>query len=377
MDSRKRPFSLLLLCGFLVTQLAAGSSCSAEPESDETVAARIDQIMAESYQAGKPGAAILVARKGDVILKKGYGLANLEHGVPVTPGTVFRLASVTKIFTATGILLLANQEKLDLEDDIRRHLPGYPTGDRKITVANLLAHTAGLPDYLDRPDNMQWVRSEFTTDELIDSLKDREPAFDPGAKNAYSNSNYILLGKIIEQISGLSYGEFLRKHIFQPAGMERSYYGGTREIVPGRAAPYEPLRLTDDEQDWSRFLNARFYSLSSVHAAGGALSTVEDLFKLHDALSRGELVGKETWQRGYRPVTLNDGKTANAAVGWQLDRAGGRRAAMKGGALPGVCTWFVTLPDDGITVILLSNRSAGEPRCGRLALRLAGIAAGD
>ncbi len=362
---------LALLLLFLAVSRAAGltprEAVTQEPRVIET-----DRLMARNYELDKPGAALLISKKGEVILKKGYGMANLEHGIPVGPATVFRLASLTKVFTSAAILMLVERGRLNLDDDIRKYLPDFPSQTGTITVANLLSHTSGLGEYLDRPDNMQWVRNEYTLEELIDSFKDKERMFAPGEKDVYCNSNCILLGAIIEKLSGLSYGEFIRAQIFEPLGMKNSYYDASREIVPGRAAPYEPLRGKNDDLDWRVFTNARFYTMSSLYAAGGCLSTAEDLFKFQEALAGGTLLKRETVNLSLEPVKLANGRPGKTSRGgWQLDTVQGRRAVMKGGALPGVCTWLVMLPDDRITVILLSNRTPGEPRCGGLAVQLA------
>ena len=369
---KRKPAPGLLLIWLSFTVLSATGYASREPQSQESRVIEIDRLMAQNYETNKPGAALLVSKNGEVILKKGYGMANLEHGIPAGPGTVFRLASLTKVFTSAAIFMLMERGRLNLEDDIRKSLPDFPGEAGTITVANLLSHTSGLGEYLDRPDNMQWVRNEYTLEQLIRSVKDKETMFAPGEKDVYSNSNYILLGAIIEKVSGSSYGEFIRTQIFEPLGMKDSYYDDSREIVPGRAAPYEPFRGKNDALDWNLFTNARFYTMSSLYAAGGCLSTVEDLFKFQQALAGETLLKKETVKLSLEPVKLADGHPGKTSRGgWQLDTVQGHRAVMKGGALPGVCTWLVTLPDDGITVILLSNRTPGEPRCGGLAVQLA------
>jgi D-alanyl-D-alanine carboxypeptidase len=364
------PGLLLIALSFAI--LGQGGYTAAESPGQESCVAEVDRLMAQNYGANQPGAAILVSRNGRVILKKGYGMANLEHGIPAGPGTVFRLASLTKVFTSAAIFMLMERGRLNLGDDIRKSLPDFPSATGTITVANLLSHTSGLGEYLERPDNMQWVRNEYALNELIDSFKNKERMFAPGEKDVYCNSNYILLGAIIEKVSGSSYGEFIRTQIFEPLGMKNSYYDASREIIPGRAAPYEPFRGKNDALDWNLFTNARFYTMSSLYAAGGCLSTVEDLFKFQQALAGETLLKKKTVNLSLEPVKLADGHPGKTSRGgWQLDTVQGRRAVMKGGALPGVCTWLVTLPDDGITVILLSNRTPGEPRCGGLAVQLA------
>ena len=374
MQLPRRSFPATFLSGLILCSLFSGG-CSAAPADSEEIAAHADRILSQVYAPQAPGAAVVIARNGEVLLSKGYGLANLEHDVAVTPRTVFRLASVTKLFTATAVLSLVDDGKLALDDDLRKYLPDYPVGEVPITVGNLLDHTSGLAEYLDRPDNMQFVRNELTVEQLIDSFKDRAPRFEPGSDYAYGNSDYILLGAIIEKVSGMSYGDFLRTRIFEPAGMTRSYYDAGRQIVPGRAAAYEPLR-EGDNQDWTVFLNARFYTMSAIYAAGGCLASAEDLLRFHTALAGGKLLREATLESSYRPVVLSGGSTAPGAVGgWQRDHVNGHPAVMFGGALPGVCTWYLEVPDEDLVVILLSNRSPGEPRCGRLAMELAGIAA--
>jgi len=363
----------MALPGLVVSLGACGD---ARPASADT-AAQIEGVLSVEYPAGEPGAAVLVSKGGKVILKKGYGLADTERQAPVTPDTVFRLASLTKVFTGTAILMLAEQGKLDFQDPVAKLLPGNPAAGRGIAVWHLLTHTSGLADYLDRPDFMDWVRHEYTVGQLIDSFKDRAPSFVPGAKNAYCNSNYILLGAIVEKLSGLGFGEFVQANIFDPLGMKSTSCNGSLKDVPRLAAAYEPARTPDDKPDWSRFLLARPYTMKALYAAGGCLSSVEDLARFNEALLRGKLLRKESLAYSFKPVALSDGTPANTGHGgWQLDQINGRRAAMRGGSMPGACTWLITMPDDDVAIILLSNRTPGKPRCGMLAVRLAQIAAG-
>jgi len=376
-----RPPGSALLSGLLWMVLpglvvSLGACGDARPASADT-AAQIDGILSAEYPAGEPGAAVLVSKGGKVILKKGYGLADTERKAPVTPDTVFRLASLTKSFTGTAILMLAEQGKLDFQDPVAKFFPGNPAAGRGIAVWHLLTHTSGLADYLDRPDFMDWVRHEYTVEQLIDSFRDRAPSFVPGAKNAYCNSNYILLGAIVEKLSGVGFGEFVKANIFDPLGMKSTLCNGSLKDAPRLAAAYEPARTPDDKPDWSRFLLARPYTMKALYAAGGCLSSVEDLARFNEALLRDKLLRKESLAYSFKPVALNDGTLANTGHGgWQLDKINGRRAAMRGGSMPGACTWLITMPDDDVAIVLLSNRTPGKPRCGMLAVRLAQIAAG-
>jgi len=348
-------------------------SCRGAPPDPAKVAAEIDRILSQEYLAGEPGAAVLISRAGQVILKKAYGLADTERKVPVTTDTVFRLASLTKVFTGTAVLMLAEQGKLDLEAPVAKYLPAHPTLGRGISGWRLLSHTSGLAEYLDRPDSMEWARKEYTVEQLIEAFKDRPASFAPGERNVYSNSNYILLGAILEKVSGVAFGEFVKRNMFDPLGMKSTFCNSSLNDVPRLAVAYEPTRTASGEPDWGRLVVARPYTMKALYAAGGCLASVEDLATFHQALLKGRLLSEKTLARNFQPVALNNGTLGNTGYGgWQLDRINGRRAAMRGGALPGVCTWMIAMPDDDVAVILLSNRTPGKPRCGMLAVRLAG-----
>jgi CubicO group peptidase (beta-lactamase class C family) len=339
-------------------------------------AARIDRLLADSYPSSEPGAAVLVSKAGTIILEKGYGLADTARSVPVTPATVFRLASVTKVFAGTAILMLSERGMLSLDDPVRKHLPAFPASRGTITVRHLLSHTSGLADYLDRPDSMEWANHEYTVQALIDAFKDRPAAFPPGEQSAYSNSDYVLLGAIAEKVSGLSFAAFAAANLFKPLGMASSSCGGTWADIPALATAYEPARAAGGGLDWGRLLVARPYTMSSLFTAGGCVSSARDLSKFHGALLGGALIGRPLLAQSFAPVALPGGRRATVSLGgWQLDLVRGRRAAMRGGALPGVCTSFLTMPDDRVGVVLLSNRTPGKPRCGMLAVQVAGLAA--
>ncbi len=340
-------------------------------------AASIDRLLSESYPPGEPGAAVRVAKAGVVLLEKGYGFADVERKLPATPETVFRLASVTKAFTGTAVLMLAERGAIALDDPVTKHLPSSPPAWRDVTVRHLLSHTSGLPNYLDRPNSMEWAAREYTVQQLIDSFKDWPAVFAPGERSAYSNSNYVLLGAIIEKVSGLPFDRFVETSIFAPLGMTATACGSSVKELSRLATAYEPARTADDQLDWTRLLVARPYSYSSVYAVGSCVSSVRDLVRFHDALRAGRLIGADAAARSLAPAGLRVGVSPTMSEGgWQLDTIGGRRAVMRGGALPGVCTWFLTIPDGDVSVILLSNRTPGKPRCGMLAVQVAGLAAG-
>jgi len=380
-DALRRPRAPLVVmtrAAALSLLFAALGAVQTDRPQHSAAIATIDSLLAATYPASGPGAAVLVARGGRVLLRKGYGLANVERGVAVAPETVFRIASVTKVFAATAVLMLTDEGRIALDSPAATYLPDYPAAGRGITVRHLLSHSAGLPEYLDRPDVFAFVGQERPVLDLVASFRDRPPVFAPGERDAYSNSNYILLGASLEHVAGVGFGELVRTRIFEPLGMRSTACVAPLAGVAGLAEAYEPERTGAGQPDWSRLVVARPYTMSALHAAGGCVSSLDDLFRFHEALLGGRLLRAETLAYSLAPVRLTGGReggTSNA--GWQLDRVAGRRAVMKGGSLPGVCTWLLTMPDDSLAIVLLTNRSAGQPRCGMLAVRLAGIAVGQ
>ena len=340
-------------------------------------AASIDRLLSEAYPPGEPGAAVRVAKAGVVLLEKGYGFADVGRKLPATPENVFRLASVTKAFTGTAVLMLAERGAIALDDPVTKHLPSSPPAWRDVTVRHLLSHTSGLPNYLDRPNSMEWAAREYPVQQLIDSFKDWPAVFAPGERSAYSNSNYVLLGAIIEKVSGVPFDRFVETSVFAPLGMTATACGSSVKDLSRLATAYEPARTPDDQLDWGRLLVARPVQLL-LGLCGGQLRVVAPGSR---PLSRRPCCGTADRRGRGDPQPRARGSACGRGandVGRRVAARhdGGRRAAMRGGALPGVCTWFLTMPDEDVSVILLSNRTPGKPRCGMLAVQLAGLAAG-
>ena len=185
--------------------------------------------------------AVLVARGGDVILSKGYGFANLEWDIPNSPTTKFRLGSITKQFTAASILLLEERGKLTLDDPIKKHMPDAPAAWDKITIYNLLTHTSGIPNFTNLPEYRSLKLEDTPVAKTVATVRDKPLEFAPGEKMSYSNSGYLVLGYVIERISGGSYAKFVTDNIFTPLGMKDSGYDSNTAIIPRRAAGYVPV----------------------------------------------------------------------------------------------------------------------------------------
>src|SRR5579862_2205718 len=200
----------------------AVASASAQGEVPPSIL-DVDQLLSQSFPSNAPGAAVLIAQNGEIRLRKGYGLANLELGTPVDPADVFHLCSVTKQFTAVAILQLVQAGKLQLDDDLGAYVPDFPTTGKKVTLAQLLGHTSGIPNAYPEEWRKTWTQEKSVT-QVLDLVRGKPLDFSPGSDWKYSNAGYALLGAVIEKVSGQSYADYLQSHIFTPAGMTHSYY---------------------------------------------------------------------------------------------------------------------------------------------------------
>jgi D-alanyl-D-alanine carboxypeptidase len=309
----------------------------------------VDSLLAAAYPAAGPGAAVLVARDGQVLLRGAYGMADVELGVPLTPEHVFRIGSITKQFTAVATLLLVDQGALSLGDEITRFFPDWPTHGHGITVEHLLAHTSGIRSYTSMPELQRYSRTGRTLDELIASFRDEPMDFAPGTDWRYNNSGYVLLGAIIEQVSGTSYAEFIRTRLFEPLGMVDTRYEDGRAIVPRRVRGYAL------EPQTRELLNADFLDMSVPHAAGALVSTVDDLYRWQRAVADGRLLRPATWQRAFRAVPLTDGRSSGYGMGWFIGHAAGAGTVEHGGDINGFAGEGLWVPGAGLHVIVLSN----------------------
>ena len=302
-----------------------------------------DYITSEMKNRRIPGLALAVIKNGEVIKTKGYGFANVELDDPVTPDTVFRLASMTKQFTATAIMLLVEKGKVGLDDKITKYLPNSPDTWSDITVRHLLTHTAGLKGSPWRKVGNTRL-TDYTTDQIFEYISELPLDFVPGERWRYSCQGYFLLGMIIEQVSGNRWHDFLSEHIFQPLGMTATTVLDQWEIIKNRAAGYTLRggKLAHLRRNWQ----------DELPSGTGILSTVQDLAKWDAALFTEKILNKSSLDPMWNPVKLNNGFTHGYGFGWFLDEIRKRRVIGHGG---GTGTYILRLPDDQLTVIVLTN----------------------
>lgn len=333
-------------------------------------ATAIDTLLKGAFVPDRPGAAVIVVKDGRTLFRRAYGMADLELGVPLQPDMVFRLGSITKQFTAAAILMLAEEGKLSLQDPIEKHLAGYPTQGHVITIEHLLTHTSGIQSYTDMPGWMtSRIQGAMTVTELVDGFKKEPMQFAPGEKWVYNNSGYILLGAIVEKVSGKTYEAFVKERIFQPLGMTSSYYDRTEPIIPRRAPGYTR------EGDQPR--NAHYLSMTQPYAAGSLASTVDDLARWDGSQYTEKLLKRGSLERAWTPYVLKDGKPTGYGYGWGVSKLRGRRAMDHGGGIFGFSTHAVRLPDERVYVAVLCNSDSPSANPGYLAKKIAALALGD
>ncbi len=323
----------------------------------QNLTAEFDKLLQETFKPNGPGAAVLVANKDQVIYHKAFGMANLELDVPLRHDHVFRIGSVTKQFTCAAIMQLEEQGKLSLQDDLTKFIPDYPTQGKKITVEHLLTHTSGIKSYTGMKEWTGEVRrKDFTVSGLIDFFKDQPMDFEPGTKYEYNNSGYILLGFIIEKVSGKTYAEYMSEHFFKPLGMKNSYYDEHAPIIKNRAAGYSQGDVSGN------YVNAAFLSMTQPYAAGSLLSTVEDLFIWTKALHSGKVVKPESLKKMTTPYILPDGTNTRYGYGLQMGNLLGSLSVEHSGGIHGFLSNLVYLPKEDVCVAILTNCDCEPPR---------------
>jgi len=322
---------------------------------------RVDEFVKSEMEKQRiPGVAVAIVKSGRIVLAKGYGLANVEHQVPVKPETIFQSGSVGKQFTATAVMMLVEEGKLSLDDPITKYFTEAPASWQNITIRHLLTHTAGTTDY---PNDFDF-RRDYTEDELLKRAESIPLAFQPGEKWSYSNLGYVLLGILIHKVSGRFYGDVLQERIFRPLGMTTARIISEADIIPNRAAGY---RLVKDE-----LKNQEWVAPSLNTTADGALYlSVYDMAKWDAALYTEKLLKRSSLDQMWTRVKLNDGKSENYGFGWAVNKVRGHRLIEHGGSWQGFKAQISRYVDDKLTVIVFANLSQAVQ--GRIAHGIAAI----
>jgi serine beta-lactamase-like protein LACTB len=327
----------LLLC-FPFAAMAA-------PDAPATLDQSLDRIIAARFKPELPGVAALVVKDGRPVLRKAYGLANVELGVPVRPEHVFRIGSTTKLFTATAVMLLADEGKLALDAPLKRYLPDAPRHWDGVTIAHLLNHTSGIPNL--SMDSGYWrttARLDHTLEELVAPVRHRPLDFAPGTKFAYNNTSYNLLAMVIETLSGEGYFSFLERRIIRPLGLTQTREGSDKQLIPGLVTGYRGGPAP-----------AWLLASSNLHAAGGLVSTVDDLAAFMIALQSGKIVSPAGVKRMNTETILPNGKGTGYGLGTWVRTVNGRHLVGHGGYIFNFYSQLEMDIDSGIVAVTLHN----------------------
>ena len=350
------------LAALLGAMLVATPLRAQQPDAAR-VRAISDSVAAAALATGRAaGMAIAVVRGNDTLVLKGYGYADLEFDVPMPADAIFEIGSVTKQFTATAILQLADSGKLSLDDDLSKYFPAFPLGGRRIPLRRLMDHTSGIPSYTSLPEFDLLSLRALPRDSLVALVAGKPFDFEPGAEMRYNNTAYFLLGLIIEQVSGLSYADYVVQRLLGPAGMRDSRYCSEKAIVKRRAHGYDP-GPTGLER-------AHYLDHTWPYAAGSLCSTVGDLVAWNRALHGGRLLSPARYRELLTAGTLADGTRLRYARGIAVDSLLGRRALHHGGDINGFASELAWFPDAQLTIAVLVN-SEGPVRPQAIARRLA------
>ncbi len=324
---------------------------------------QFDKMLNEQYLLTEPGATALVAINGEIVYQKAFGMANLELDVQMEPDMILEIGSITKQFTAVSILMLMEQGKLNLDDDITKFIEDYPTHGHHISIHHLLTHTSGIKSYTSMESWAPVWRKDFKPNELIDFFKNEPMDFAPGEEWKYNNSAYFILGYIIEKASGQTYEQFVESNIFKPLGMNSSLYGSNSEIIKKRAYGY---------QKKEGFINAEYLSLTQPYAAGSLMSTVEDLFIWNRAIRANKLIKEESIELAFTNYKLNNGDKINYGYGWFLNDINGSPTIEHAGGIFGYVTNSIYLPNEDVFVAVYSNCDCNGP--GLVSTKMAALA---
>lgn len=324
-----------------VEQDAQSSSAGSELEAE------ISAFLTELYPDNEPGISVILARGDEILYRDGHGMANLEHNISISPDMVFRLGSLTKQMTTAGIMMLAEEGLLQVDDPITQYFPDYPTHGYTITLRHLMTHTSGIIDFLAIEEFPNIEKEDITAMDVIDFFKNAPMNFAPGDAYSYTNSGYVMLGAIIEQLSGQSYEDFIQERIFTPLGMDNTYHGDFKRLIPNRVTGYA--------MGPEGYENSSYLSMSIPGAAGAIISTVDDLHAWNTALFAGDVVSMASLEEMTTPFTLNNGELSNYGFGLAIQSLRGQPMISHTGGINGFITYAAYLPESDVYVAVLGN----------------------
>jgi len=360
--------SRMILCFLLLPYLLV--ACSEKPaERSKDLQSYVDGLLEINFMDLTPGVVLAVMQGDDLIYEGARGMASVELGVKLDVQQIGRIGSVTKQMTAAAVLTLVDKGKIELGAPLSKYLPAYPNG-QNVTVRQLLNHTSGIKSYTSIEGIMAGpIRMDVTTPKLIDSFKDHDNDFVPGEGWAYNNSGYVLLGAIIEEVTGEAWYQYLQKDIFIPNGLKKTEFGGNEQLILNSVPGYT---LAD-----GNLAPAGFVSMSQPHASGALVSNVKDLLRWNRLLHAGELLEAGS----YEEMTTPQGKAKKANYGFGIERQQlrGKTMLAHGGGIHGFSSYLLYIPEDEIGVAIIQNSDSpmSDMRLDELAMRIAAFTIGE
>lgn len=316
--------------------------------------AQVDSLLSHQFKKDGTGAAAIIAQQGKIIYHKAFGMADLENNVPMRPEMVFRFGSITKQITAVAVLKLMEEGKVSLQDPLTKYIPDYPSPGEKVTIEHLLTHTSGIPSYTDMPIfDEAFMRKDLTPLELIDVFKKEPFEFQPGEKWYYNNSAYVILGHIIEKVTGKSYGDYIEQEIFKPLGMKNSLYGSNTRIIPNKAQGYGSGK--------KGYQHDAYLSMTLPYSAGSLMGTVEDIYLWNKGIHEGKLVKKETLEKAFTEYKLTNGRETHYGYGWGIGEMNNDRVLEHSGGINGYLTNALYIPSKDLFIAVFSNCTCEPP----------------
>lgn len=354
----------------VVLSVVACATAPAQDISRADAARQAEALLISRYRADGPGAAVLVARGATVLFRGARGEADVGAHTPLQPDSVFRIGSITKQFTAAALLTLVEDGRANLDDPLSRYLPDFPGGER-ITLLQLLNHTSGVRNFNGLPGYIDGINRDLTTAEIIALFRDEPADFAPGENWAYSNSGYVLLGAVIEAVTGMPWHAYMEQRFFRPLGMNHTGYGHEPRFAAQQVGGYSFHE--------GQVVPMRAMSMTQPHAAGALVSTVDDLFTWSRALHEGRVLRSDIYARMIAPEGKAAGEGIRYGFGVFNDTMRGRQALTHGGRIFGFMSALTYVPGPDITVIVLENDDAhnGPEHAEALSRRLVAVALGE
>jgi len=331
---------------FLISVLVLTSSFG-QSKRDKKLSTSLDELILKRLAEIAPGCVVMVGKNDKVIYRKAFGLANTELNISMQPGMLFRIGSMTKQYTAIAVLQLVEQGKISLDDSIQKYIKDFPSKGYTITIENLLTNTSGIKDYLSEISNPSKQKESYTPKDGVDYIKDDSLNFKPGSDYKYSNSNFYLLGYIIELVSGETYEKYLQENVLDKAGLKNTFYIDPTINIPDMSQGYSKLD--------GKIEKATLQPIDIMYSAGGLVSNADDIYKWHQALYNHQLVKKETLDKATTPFRFPDGTFSEYGYGWFIKNIDGSKTIEHSGSTDGFQSDEIYLPNENVFVVALYN----------------------